>query len=117
AADDSGEKPSTTVEVYNSEHRLDVTDGAFSVEGYDDHFIVIKATDAAGSTSARVHRIQVQQEDLNPEAVFRHLGSVATVGEEAGDAGLSIATDLNVRSAWAQIRPTGSFLGLGTRVI
>ena len=50
AIDDSGKTPTTTVEVYNSEHRVDVDGDAFTIEGYDDHFIVIKATDADGST-------------------------------------------------------------------
>lgn len=117
AVDDGGNKPTTTVEVYNSEHRLPVTDGAFTVEGYDDHFIVIKATDTDGSTSAEVHRIQVQDTDLDAEEVFRHLGAVATVGAEPGEAGLSVPTDVNVEKAWAKIQPVGSFLGLGAETV
>ncbi|KDA05993.1 metallophosphoesterase [Microbacterium sp. CH12i] len=117
AVDDSGTQPTTTVEVYNAERRVPVKDGAFTIEGYDDHFIVIKATDAAGSTSAEVYRIQVQDTDLDPEEVFRHLGAVATVGAEPGDAGLSVATDVTIEKAWAQIQPVGSFLGLGSETI
>src|SRR5690606_33002557 len=113
--DDSGKEPTTTVEVYNSEHLLPVTDGEFAVEGYDDHFIVIKATDADGSTSAKVHRIQVRDTDLDPEEVFRHLGTVATVGAEPGDAGLSVATDVGIEKAWAKITPVGSFFDLGAK--
>ncbi|MGP6177653.1 metallophosphoesterase [Microbacterium sp. A196] len=117
AVDDSGKTPTTTVEVYNSEHLLPVTDGEFAIEGYDDHFIVIKATDGDGSTSAKVHRIQVRDTDLDPEQVFRHLGAVATVGAEPGEAGLSVATDVGIENAWAKITPVGSFLDLGSKTI
>ena len=117
AIDDSGKTPTTTVEVYNSEHRVDVDGDAFTIEGYDDHFIVIKATDADGSTSAEVHRIQVRDDSLDPEEVFRHLGAVATVGAEPGDAGLSVATDINVEKTWAKITPVGSFFDLGSETI
>ncbi|MGX1794130.1 metallophosphoesterase [Microbacterium sp. NPDC055312] len=117
AADDSGTAPRTTVEVYNSQHRLPVADGAFTVEGLDDHFIVIKATDDKGSTAASVHRIQIDATELNPESVFRHFGTVATVGAKPGDAGLSVATDLAVEKTWAQIRPTDAWFGAGTTAI
>lgn len=117
ATDDSGRDPSVIVEIYNGQHRLPISDGAFTVEGYDDHFVVVKATDDQGSTSARISRIQVDSSDLDPETVFRHFGTVASVGDSAGDAGISVATDLAVKQVWAQLRPAGDWLGLGEQVV
>ncbi|GAA2907257.1 hypothetical protein JOD62_001200 [Microbacterium keratanolyticum] len=117
ATDDSGTHPATTVEVYNTQHRLPVTDGSFTVEGYDDHFVVIKATDNKGNTAATVHRIQIAATDLDPESVFRHLGTVATVGADAGEAGLSVATDIAVEKVWAKIAPVGALFGLGATTV
>ncbi|MGO3146408.1 MAG: CehA/McbA family metallohydrolase [Leucobacter sp.] len=105
AVDDSGANSTVTYEIYNGERMLPISDSGFTVEGYDDHFIVVKATDNAGNTSAEMIRLQVSQTELDADAVFRHLGSVAMVGEHPGEAGIAIATDLLIEETWAQLLP------------
>ncbi|MGO1769298.1 MAG: CehA/McbA family metallohydrolase [Microbacterium sp.] len=111
ATDDGGGDPEVSFEVYSGERQLPVEDGAFTIEGYDDHFIVVKAADETGSTAAEIIRIEVDTADLDPEAVFRHYGTVASVGESAGEAGLSVPTDLAIDDAWVQIQPAGALFG------
>lgn len=113
ATDDGGETPAVSFEVYNGERQIPVDDGRFTVEGYDDHFIVVKAEDETGSTSAEILRIEIDTAELDPEVAFRHYGSVASVGEKPGETGLSVPTDLAVTEAWVQVQPTGSLFGFG----
>lgn len=104
-SDDSGVAPTVSYEVFNGQRMLPITGDAFTVEGYDDHFIVVKSTDNKGNTSAELIRLEVSKSALDADAVFRLLGSVATVGAVAGEAGLAVVTDLAIEKTWAQVLP------------
>lgn len=107
AVDDSGEQPAVTYEVWDDNGQVPVVDGRFTVRGYSDHVVVVKATDGAGNVGAELLRLQVTQDGADPAGVFQFFGSVATVGAEPGTAGLSVTTDATVARAYAQVRPVG----------
>ncbi|MEE6296263.1 metallophosphoesterase [Georgenia wangjunii] len=108
ATDDGGTEPAVDVTVYNGGGEVLVTDGAFTVSSYADHFVVTRATDAVGSTAAHMQRIVVSQDHLDPEGVFQYFGSAATVGPEGGTGGLATITDPEIEDAWVQLLPAGS---------
>lgn len=107
ATDDSGTEPTLAYEVWDSTGQVPVTDNAFTVRGYDDHFVVVKATDDLGNTNAEMLRITVSQDDLDPVAVYERFPSTVTVGEVPGTAGLSVTTDRSIDTAYAQVLPEG----------
>ena len=107
AADDSGEQPAVTYEVWDDNGQIPVSGGAFTVRGYSDHVVVVKATDGAGNVGAQLLRIQVDQDGADPAGVFQFFGTVATVGAEPGTVGLSVSTDATVDRVYAQVRPVG----------
>ncbi|SDU52306.1 metallophosphoesterase [Jiangella alkaliphila] len=107
ATDESGEQPAVTYEVWDDNGLVPVEGGAFTVRGFSDHVVVVKATDAAGNVGAQLLRLQVGQDGADPAGVFQFFGSVATVGAEAGTAGLSVSTDATVGTVYAQVRPVG----------
>nr|WP_246400590.1 CehA/McbA family metallohydrolase [Jiangella mangrovi] len=107
AVDDSGEQPAVTYEVWDDNGQVPVVDGRFTVRGYSDHVVVVKATDDAGNVGAELLRIQVDQDAADPAGVFQFFGTVATVGAEPGTAGLSVTTDATVGTVYAQVRPAG----------
>src|SRR5690606_9607802 len=45
---------------------------------------------------------------LDPAGVFQYFCTVANVGAQADEAGLSVRTDIEVEDAWAQVLPAGS---------
>lgn len=108
AVDDSGLTPTIGYEVYDAAGPVPVVDGGFEIRGYDDHFIVVKATDATGNINAELLRIVVDQDDLDPEAVFRMFGTTATVAEQPGGAGVAVTTDRSIERAYAQVRQVGA---------
>ena len=108
AIDDSGTTPTVSYEVYNSEGQVPVTDGRFTVNNYDDHFIVVKAADNTGNTDAELIRITVDQDSLDPAGVFQYFGTTATVAEQPGGAGLAVSTDRNIEKVYGQVREVGS---------
>lgn len=108
ATDDSGEDPTLETTVYNAAGEVTISNGGFEVSGYSDHFIVTHATDAQGNTAADIKRIQVSQEELDPEGVFQYFGSTATVGETGDQVGVSVNTDVEITETWAQVLPADS---------
>ena len=108
ATDDSGKKPSIETTVYNAAGEVDISAGGFEISGYSDHFIVTHATDAQGNTAADIKRIQISQDELDPEGVFQYFGSAATVGETGDQTGLSVNTDVEITKTWAQVLPADS---------
>ncbi|WP_436700639.1 metallophosphoesterase [Nocardioides sp. BYT-33-1] len=106
--DDSGLDPTVTYEVYDASGVVDVTDGAFRVRGYDDHFVVVKAEDGQGNIGTELLRIVVDQDTLDPAGVFQHFGSTAVVTEHAGGAGIAVSTDRSIAKVHAQVLPAGS---------
>ncbi|WP_154402119.1 metallophosphoesterase [Ornithinimicrobium cavernae] len=108
ATDDSGDQPEIDITVLTGSGELPVTDGTFTVTGHDDHFVVVKATDARGSTAAELIRLTVTQDDLDPAVVFRHQGTVAAVGARPGEAGVSAVTDRAITEAYLQVLPADS---------
>ncbi|WP_129711098.1 CehA/McbA family metallohydrolase [Haloactinopolyspora alba] len=107
AEDDSGAQPTVRYQVWDDNGQVPVTDEGFRVRSYSDHFVVMKATDGAGNVGSRMLRLTVTQDDADPAGVFGYLGSVATVGEEPGTAGLSVTTDATVDRVYAQVRRAG----------
>ncbi|SNT10805.1 3',5'-cyclic AMP phosphodiesterase CpdA [Asanoa hainanensis] len=108
ATDDSGVTPTVSYEVYDSAGRVPVTGGAFRIRSYQDHFVVVKATDATGSTNAELLRITVDQKKLDPAGVFAYFGSTAAVSERPGGAGVAVTTDRSIGKVYAQVLPAGS---------
>ncbi|TDE12211.1 CehA/McbA family metallohydrolase [Jiangella asiatica] len=117
ADDDGGDAPTVTYEVWDDNGQVRVVDGGFTVRGYSDHVIVVKATDDAGNIGAELLRLEVTQDGADPAGVFQHLGSVATVGAEPGTAGLSVTTDATVDQVYAQVRPVGHRTWRSTEVL
>lgn len=108
ATDDSGTEPTIETTVYNAAGEVEVVDGGFEVSGYSDHFIVTHATDDQDNTAADIKRLQISQDDLDPEGVFQYFGSTATVGETGDQTGLSVNTDVEITETWAQALPADS---------
>lgn len=108
AIDDSGETPAVEFEVYDGAGLVDVADGAFEIRSYDDHFIVVKATDATGNINAELLRITVDQSQLDPDGVFQYFGSTAAVAEQPGGAGIAVSTDRSIEKGYAQVLPVGT---------
>lgn len=108
ATDDGGAVPSIDVAVYDAAGEVDVAGGAFTVRSYGDHFVVTKATDDAGNVAADLQRVVVSQDVLDAEGVFQYFGTVAGVGAQSDEAGLSVLTDVEIADAWAQVLPAGS---------
>jgi len=104
ATDDSGETPTVSYEVWDAAGEVPVTDGAFEVRSYDDHFIVVKAEDETGNINAELIRITVDQEVLDPDGVFQYFGSTATVADQADGSGLAVSTDRSIEEVYAQVR-------------
>ncbi|MCR1784135.1 metallophosphoesterase [Nocardioides carbamazepini] len=107
ATDDSGLDPTVTFEVYDAAGVVDVTDGAFRVRGYDDHFVVVKAEDGQGNIGSELLRIVVDQDTLDPDGVFQYFGSTAVVTEQPGGAGIAVSTDRSIDKVYAQVLPAG----------
>lgn len=105
AVDDSGEAPTVTYEVYDGAGKLDVTDNTFKIRSYDDHFIVVKAEDAAGNIGAELLRITIDQTELDPAGVFQYFASTAAVAEQPGGAGIAVSTDRSIDTVYAQVLP------------
>ncbi|MGO1393251.1 metallophosphoesterase [Agrococcus casei] len=107
ATDDSNVTPSVEQIVYNSAGEVAVTDGAFEISSYTDHFIVTKSTDALGSTSAEMQRIQVAADTLDVNGVFQYGTPSISVGATEDSAGASVLTDPQIEQTWAQVKPVG----------
>lgn len=103
--DDSGESPEVDIDVFNAAGEVPVVDGAFTVEGYSDHYIRVRATDVSGSTASKLIRVVVSQDQLDPQAVFRLGTGPVSVGETPDKAGLTALTDAQIDQAWVQILP------------
>lgn len=108
ATDDSGSDPTIETTIYNAAGEVETSDGGFEVSGYSDHFIVTQATDDQDNTASDIKRIQISQDELDPDGVFQYFGSTATVGETGDQTGLSVNTDVEVTETWAQALPEGS---------
>lgn len=108
ATDDSGVDPTIETTIYDAAGEVAASEGGFEISSYSDHFIVTHATDDEGNTAADIQRIQVSQDQLDPEGVFQYFGSTATVGETGDQTGLSVNTDVEVTETWAQALPTDS---------
>lgn len=111
ATDDSGTTPTMSYEVYDSRGQVPVDGGRFRVRGYDDTFVVVKATDDLGNTNAELVRIQVDKDAQDPAGVFQYLGSTATVSEQPGGAGLAVSTDRTIPTVYAQVAPADASWG------
>lgn len=105
ATDDSNVKPSIEQIVYNSAGEVAVTDGTFEISSYSDYFVVTKSTDALGSTSAKLQRIEVAAENLDPEGVFQYGTPTISVGAVETEAGASVLSDPAIQQSWAQVKP------------
>ncbi|MPV36312.1 metallophosphoesterase [Georgenia subflava] len=108
ATDDSGAAPQIDITVFTGSGELPVADGTFTVTGHDDHFVVVKATDGNGSTAADLVRTTVTQDQLDPDTVFRHQGTVAAVGARPGEAGVTAVTDRSITETYLQVLPAGA---------
>ncbi|WP_144276683.1 metallophosphoesterase [Parenemella sanctibonifatiensis] len=108
ATDDSGQAPRVEVTVHTAQGEIPVTDGSFVAEGYADHFVVVKAIDAQGSTSVDLSRMTVSRDSLDADAVFRHGTGPVSVGAQPGSAGLTALTDQQITSSVAQVLPSGA---------
>ncbi|WP_168211848.1 alkaline phosphatase [Ruania zhangjianzhongii] len=106
--DDSGVRPQIETTVYNSEGEVAQDRNSFDIASYDDHFVVVRATDDEGSTAAAYYRIQVRQDALDPEGVYRHFSPTVGVGESAGEVGISVSTDVAITEAHLQYLPEGA---------
>jgi large repetitive protein len=106
AVDDSGLEPVITTEVFTGEGVIPVTDGGFTVTGFDEQIIVVKATDAAGNVGSALIRLTVDQDGADPNAVFRHFEPIVNVGAQPGEGAISVSTDQRIEAAWAQILPS-----------
>lgn len=108
ATDDSGDAPTVTYEVYDAAGEVPVSDDAFQVRSYDDHFVVVKAEDGTGNINAELLRITIDTSELNPDGVFQYFGSTATVADQADGSGLAVSTDRSIEEVYAQVRPAGA---------
>ncbi|MGO1972135.1 MAG: metallophosphoesterase [Propionibacteriaceae bacterium] len=108
AKDDSGKRPTIETTVYTSAGEVENNGKSFKISGYDDHYVVVRATDDQGSTSADYYRIQVSQDELDPAAVYRHFTPTVNVGATAGEVGVGVSTDMEITKAHLQYRPKGS---------
>ncbi|WP_256840134.1 alkaline phosphatase [Ornithinimicrobium faecis] len=108
ATDDSGETPTIETTVYNGAGEVELRGKAFTVTGYDDHYVVVRATDSEGSTSAEYFRIQVSQKKIDPDVVFRHFAPTTNVGEATGQVGVGVSTDVAITEAHLQFVPEGA---------
>lgn len=117
ALDDSGKRPAVEITVYNGAGEVDHDGTTFTVSGYDDHYVVVRATDDQGSTSATYYRIQVSQEALDPEAVYRHFTPIVNVGATAGELGIAVSTDVAITTAHLQYLPQGSDDWEGAQIV
>ncbi|MGO1972815.1 MAG: alkaline phosphatase [Propionibacteriaceae bacterium] len=106
--DDSGKRPKIETTVYTSSGEVEQTGRTFEISGYDDHYVVVRATDDQGSTSADYYRIQVSQDELDPEAVYRHYSPTVNVGATPGEVGVGVTTDMSIQKAYLQYLPEGS---------
>lgn len=116
ATDDSNVKPSVEQIVYNSAGEVEVADGTFAISSYTDHFIVTKSTDALGSTAAKIQRIEVAAENLDPEGVFQYGTPTISVGSVESEAGASVLTDPQIEQSWAQVKPVDADWSAATTV-
>ena len=117
ATDDSGATPTVSYEVYDGAGEVPVSDGAFQVRSYEDHFVVVKAEDETGNINAELLRITIDQEDLDPAGVFQYFGSTATVADQADGSGLAVSTDRSIEQVYAQVRPVDQEEWTGTEVL
>lgn len=108
ATDDSGKKAQVGITVYTSEGEVEHDGKSFTVAGYDDHYVVVRATDDQGSTAADYLRVPVRQDALDPEAVFRHFAPTVGIGATPGEIGVAVTTDLAISSVSLQALPEGS---------
>lgn len=107
ATDDSGAEPTISMEVFTGDGLVPLEDGAFRINGFDDHVVVIKATDAAGNSGSQLVRYTVEQAGADPEDAFRHM-DIANVGQHPGEVGISVVTDQRIEQAWVQVRKVGT---------
>lgn len=107
-SDDSGKRPTIETTVYTSAGEVAQTGKTFKISSYDDHYVVVRATDDEGSTAAAYYRIQVDQDDLDPDAVYRHFTPTVNVGATAGEVGVSVSTDMEITQAYLQYLPEGA---------
>src|SRR5699024_10638748 len=108
ATDDSGAEPTIETTVYDAAGEVELRDDGFDISSYSDHLIVTHATDGEGNTAADIKRIEISQDQLDPDGVFQYFGSTATVGETGDQTGVSVNTDVQITETWAQALPVGS---------
>src|SRR5690606_26701255 len=72
------------------------------------------STDTRGNIASEMFRIQVSTDVLDADAVFSHFGTVASVGEAPGEAGISVSTDLAIEDAYIKyVRLPNGFFDFG----
>ena len=103
-----GGRPDIEITVYTGAGEVEHDGSSFTVSGYDDHYVVVRASDDQGSTAAKYYRLQVNQEALDPEAVFRHFTPTVSVGAGAGEVGIAVSTDVRITTAHLQHLPADS---------
>ena len=105
ATDDSGLAPTLSTEVFTNAGLVPVAaDGTFTVSSFDDYIAIIKATDANGNVGSEMVRYVVDQAAADPEAVFSHPEQIVNVGQEPGQAGISVVTDQTIKQTYVQVK-------------
>ena len=105
AMDDTDGAREVTVDVINSEGIVEVVDGTFTPDSYDDYFIRYRAEDSTGSIRVELLRTTVDRSDMQADAIFGQFAPVASVGETADEVGVNVVTDPALTTAYLQVVP------------
>lgn len=105
ATDDSDGSREVTVDVINSEGTVEIVDGSFTPDSYDDYFIRYRAEDSTGSTRVELLRTTVDRSGMQADIIFGQFAPVASVGQTADEVGVNVVTDPALTTAYLQIAP------------
>ncbi|NLZ55911.1 MAG: metallophosphoesterase [Clostridiaceae bacterium] len=105
ALDDTDGVREVTVDVSNYAGTVEIVDGTFTPDSYDDYFIRYRAKDSKGSTRVELFRTTVNSANMEPDNIFGQFAPVATVGATADQAGVNVVTNTALMTAYLQIVP------------
>ncbi|MCL2225058.1 MAG: metallophosphoesterase [Defluviitaleaceae bacterium] len=88
-----------TFQVFNSNGQVSTTGNTFTVTAYDDYFVRFRSSDREGNTRARLIRLQVNHDNMNPNTLFSQFAPVVNVGATPEEAGVNIVTDFALTDA------------------
>ncbi|MEH7272865.1 metallophosphoesterase [Neobacillus vireti] len=105
AADDSGESPAVTVDVFNSVGKVELSQNSFTVEEYGEYFVRYYATDSKGNSRVEMIRILVDNSDLDADKLLSEFHPVVNVGATEDEVGIALVTDKVLEQAYVQYKP------------